>query len=85
MDATWQEIVLKDRLTEEGVTLFWTIAVEPFACSHLVGGSVHCLDDSRCQRLCDVADAEGDDICLGVHHLESIHLLGDVGEQVVVL
>ena len=85
MDATRQEVVLEDGLTQEGVALFRTVAVEPFGSSHLGRCLMHGLDDSRTKRLGHVADAEGDDVCLGMHHLEGIHLFGDVSEQIVVL
>ena len=59
--------------------------MEPFGCSHLVRSLVHGLDDCRTKGLGHVADAEGDDVSLGMHHLEGIHFLGDVSEQIVVL
>ena len=83
--ATWQEIVLEDGFTEEVVTLFRTIPAKAFAGAHLVGSLVHGLDDGWCQWLGDVADTQGDNVGLGVHHLEGIDLFGNVGEQVVVL
>jgi hypothetical protein len=46
---------------------------------------MHSLHDSGCQRLGHIADAQRNHIGLGVHHLEGIHLLGNVGEQIVVL
>ena len=85
MDATWQEIILEDGLAQESVALLRTIPMETFCCRHLVSRLVHRLNDGRTKGLSDVTNAEGDDIRLRVHHLEGIHLLGDVGEQVVVL
>ena len=85
VDATRQEVVLEDGFTEEVVTLLRTIAAKTLDGAHLVGGLVHGLDHSGCQGLRDVADTQGDDVGLGVHHLEGIDLLSNVGEQVVVL
>lgn len=62
-----------------------TIASEAVGSGHLVNSLVHGLDDSGTKGLSDIAYSEADDIGLGMHHTKGIHLLGDVGEQVVVL
>ena len=85
MYASCQEVVLQNGLTKEVIALLRTISAEPLDGTHLMGGLVHRLDDSRSQRLRHVANAERDDVGLGVHDLEGVHLLGDVGEQVVLL
>ena len=85
MDATWQEVVLQNRLTQEVIALFRTVATESLCGGHLIDSLVHGLCNGRAQWLCDVADAEADDISTRVHHLESVDLLGDVSKQVVVL
>ena len=85
VDATWQEVVLQDGLAQEVIALLRAIAVESLGGSHLVDSLMHSLSNGRTQRLGDVADAETDDVGTWVHHLESVDLLGDVGEQVVVL
>ena len=46
---------------------------------------MHRLDNGRTERLSDVANTERDNVGLGMHHLEGIDLLGNVGKQVVVL
>ena len=61
------------------------ITTEALGGSHLVNSLVHGLGDGRTQRLGNVADAEADDVGTWVHHLKGIDLLGDVGEQVVLL
>ena len=85
MNATCQKIVLEDGLAQEIIALLRTVAAEPFDATHLVGRLMHCLDNGRCQRLRHVAYAEGYHVGLGMHHLKGVHLLGNVGEQVVVL
>ena len=65
--------------------MFGTVASEAVGCGHLVDRLVHSLYDGRAERLGDIAYTERDDIGLGVHHLEDIDLLGDVGKEVVVL
>ena len=84
-DTSGAEVVFRDGLTQEIVALLWSIAMNPLCSRHFVGGLVHRLDDGRCQRLRHIANTQGDDVSLGVHHSEGIDLLGDVGEQIVVL
>ena len=84
-DATRLEVVLQDGLAQEVVALLGSVATEAVGGGHLVNGTVHGLDDGGAERLGDVADAERDDVGLGVHHTEGVDLLGDVGEEVVLL
>ena len=46
---------------------------------------MHSVDDGGAEGLRDVADAEADDVGLGVHGLVGVDLLGNVGEEVVLL
>ena len=84
-DATRLEVVLQNGLAQEVIALLGAVASEAVGGGHLVDGLVHGLDDGGAERLGDVADTERDDVGLGVHHLEGVDLLGDVGEQVVLL
>ena len=84
MDAAGQIVVLHDGLTQEGVALFGTVAVERFALAQVVDGLVHGLHDGGTKRLGDIADAQTDYVGMWMAHFEGIHLLGDVGEQIVV-
>ena len=79
------EVVLQNSFAQEVVALLRAVAPETVGGGHLVDGLVHGLDHGRAERLCDVANAERDDVGLRVHHLEDIDLLGNVSEQVVVL
>ena len=85
MDASRQEVVLQDGLAQETVALLRTISTESLSSCHLVDSPMHGLDNSWAERLCDITDAETDDIGFGMHYLEGVHLLGYVGKQVVVL
>ena len=83
-DASGEEVVFQDGIAQEVVTLLGPVAAETLLVGHLVGGLVHGLDDGGAEGLGDVADAQRDDVGFGMDGLEGIHLLGDVGEQVVV-
>jgi len=85
VDAARQEVVLQDGFAQKIVALLRTVAAEALGGGHLVNSLVHGFDDGGTERLGDVADAEGDDVSLGVHHLEGVDLLGDVGKQIIVL
>ena len=84
MNATWQKVVLDDSLAEEVVASFRTIASERSLLSHLVYSLVHRLDDGRAERLGYVTDAQTDYTLLWMCNLVGVHLLCDVGKQVVV-
>ena len=56
--ATWQEVVFQYRLSQEVVALFWSVSVKALDSGHLVGGTMHRLDDGRTEGLCHVANAE---------------------------
>ena len=83
VDATRQEVVLQNGLAQEVVALLRTIAVESLSGAHLVGSLVHRLNHGRTQRLGDVTNTHGDDVGLGVHHFEGVHLLGNICKQIV--
>ena len=84
MNATGQEVVLDDSLAEEVVASLRTVASEGSLHSHLVYSLVHCLDDGRAERLGYVTDAQTDYTLLWMCNLVGVHLLCDVGKQVVV-
>ena len=84
-DTTGGKIVLQNSFAQEVVALLGTVTTETVGSSHLVDGLVHSLNDSRTEWLGDITNTQRDDIGLGVHHLEGIDLLGNIGEQVVVL
>ena len=85
MYATRNIIVLQDGIAQEFIALLRTIAVEGRCIGHLRHSLLHCRYHSRAKRLCHIADAQGNDISLGMHHLEGIHLLRNVGKQIVIL
>ena len=58
MDTTRKKVVLQNRLAKEVVALFWAVATEPLSGSHLIGSLVHSLNDSGCQRLRHITNAE---------------------------
>ncbi len=78
------DLALQDGISQEVVALLRAVAPEAFGRRHLVGGTMNSLDDSWAQGLGDVANAEADDVGLGVLCLEDVHLFGNVREQVVV-
>ncbi len=84
VDATRQEVVLDDGLTEEVVASLRTVATECGLHCHLIHCLVHCLDDGRAERLGNVADTQADNSLLRVGNLVGVHLLCDVGKQVIV-
>ena len=85
MDAAGEVVVLQNGFAQEWVALLGAIPMKAVGRRQLIYGLVHRLHDSRAEGLADVADAEGDDVALGVGHLEGVHLLCNVGKQVVVL
>ena len=84
MNAARQEVVLDDSLTEEVVASLRTVASEGSLNCHLIHCLVHRLDDGRTERLGYVADAQTDYSLLRVGNLVGLHLLCDVGKQIVV-
>ena len=83
MDATWQEVVLDNRLAQEVVASLRTVASEGSLHCHLFHCFVHGLDNGRTERLGHVANAQTDDSLLGVRYLVGVHLLGDVGKEII--
>ena len=83
MNATWQKVVLDDSLAEEVVASLRTVASERSLLSHLVYCLVHRLDDGRAERLGYVTDAQTDYTLLWMCNLVGVHLLCDVGKQVI--
>ena len=84
MYAPREIVVLQNGLTQEVVAMLRTVAAKGLLVRHLVDGLVHGLNHRRAKRLCHIADAKADDALFGMRHLESVHLLGNVGEQVIV-
>ena len=84
VDATRQEVVLDDSLAKKVVATLRTIATEGSLYCHLIHCLVHRLDDGRAERLGYVADAQTDYSLLRVGNLVGLHLLCDVGKQVIV-
>ena len=66
IDAPCFIIAVNDGLTEKIVTLFRTIAAEGFGLAHFIDGFMHRFDDGRGQRTGDVANAETDDVRIGM-------------------
>ena len=83
MDAAWQEVVLDNRLAQEVVASLRTVASEGGLHCHLFHRFVHGLDNGRTERLGHVANAQTDDSLLGVRYLVGVHLLGDVGKEII--
>ena len=79
------EIMLCDGFAEEQVALLRTVAAESFYMAHFFDGLFHSVDDSRSQRLGHVADAKGNNICIGMSCFVSILLLTDSRKQVSAL
>ena len=84
MDATRQEIVLQDSITQEIVALFGSVAPESLTSGHLVGSLMDGLDNSRCQWLRNIAYTQRNNIHFGMHRLKGVYLFCNVGEQIVV-
>ena len=57
MYATRQEVVFQYGFTQEFISLFRAVAVESLNCCHLVSSLMHSLNDSRTERLGDIAYA----------------------------
>jgi hypothetical protein len=74
--------VRADRLDQEVVALLRAVAAERLAPRHLVDRRVHRLDDRRREWLGDVADAEPDDVGVGVRGLVGADAAPDLGEQI---
>ena len=75
-------VVALNGLLEEGVALLGAVAVEALFGAHLGDGVVHGVHDALGQRLGHVADAQTDDLLLGVGLLIGGDLVGDVHEEV---
>ena len=76
------EVVLRDGLAQKGVALLGSVAVERLAGGFVVDGPVEGGDHGGGERLGDVADAEADDLRLGMGLLMGLDAMGDFGEQI---
>ena len=85
MHASRQEVVLHNGLTKPEVTLLGTIAMKCILVRHVVDSLMHRLNDGGAKRLRNITNAQADNIGLRVGSLESIHLLGYVGKEIVLL
>ena len=74
--------MLGNRLAQEGVALFGTVAMEGFAAAFVVHGLVHGREHGRRKRFGDVADAQADDFGVGVFGLIFRDAMRDFGEKV---
>ncbi len=81
-NATWREVIGDDGVLQERIAMLRTVATEGLAAGHLIDRLVQSLDDGWTQWLCDVADAETDDVGLWMCGLECCYLLRDGGEEV---
>lgn len=66
IDAAILEIVFGDSFSEEVVALFGAIAFERLTGRHFIECCVHGFDASRGERFGDIADAQTDDIGVGI-------------------
>ena len=82
--SAWCEVVFHYGAAQEVVAPLRTVAVECGFFSHFVHRLVHGFYHGGTQRLCHIAYAEADYTHLRMCHLEGVHLLGNVCEQVVV-
>ena len=78
-------VVVHDGLAQEGVALFGSVAAEGFGDSHFIDGAVHGCDAGRRQGARHIADAQADDVALGMGFAESLHAVGDGGEEIILL
>ena len=85
VNATGTEVVLQDGFAQEVIALLRTVSAEALLGTHFMGSLVHRLYNSGCQGLCHITNTQRYHVGLGMHHLESVHLLGNISEQVVLL
>ncbi len=82
LDAARAVVVLADRVDQEVVAVLRPVAAEALRARHLVGGPVERGDDRRGQGLGDVADAQADQLRVGVGVGEGRHAAPDLGEEI---
>ena len=84
-NATRCKVILQDGFAQECITLLRAIATKTIGRSHFIGSLMHSLNNGRTERLRHITNAKRNNIGLGMHHLESVHLFGDIGKKVIVL
>ena len=85
MYAPWPEIILKNSLTQEVISLLRSISSERLLDRHLIDRLVHGIHHCRTERLCDISDTQRDEFAFRMCHFEHIDLLCDIGKKVVVV
>ena len=79
-------VIPADSVAQELIALLaGNIAVERTLVALLLNGLVHGLRHGRCQRQGDVADAQTDDVCLGMGLLVVGYLVGNGAEQIALV
>ena len=84
MYAPWPEIILKNSLTQEVISLLRSISSERFLDRHFIDRLMHGMHHSRTEGLCDISDAQRDEFAFRMRHFEHIDLLCDICKKVVV-
>ena len=82
MDAPGLKVVLDNGIDEEVVALFGSIAPEGARAGTFVHGTVHGLNGCVGQGLGDVADAETDEVGVGVGCLIGVYLPGNLSKEI---
>ena len=79
-------IVAADGIAQELIALLaGNVAVEGVLMALLLDRAVHCLRHRRGQRQRDIADAQTDDVGIGVGFLVVGHLVGDGAEEIALI
>ena len=82
LHAAARIVALADGIHQEVVAEVRAVAAEGLLTAHLVHSLVQCLDDSRHQRLGHVADAQTDDVGVGMRRLIFLHAPRNLRKQV---
>ena len=80
--ASGSEVVLDDGFAQEVVSVFGSVSAEGACRSHFVGGLVQSGYDSRCKRPGYIADAQANDVGIGMSDAEGIDLACNVCKEV---
>ncbi len=75
-------VVFGNGLAQEVVALLGTVTAESGLAAEFVHSLVHCFAAGRCKGKGDIADAEADDVGIGVLGLIGFDALGDFGEEI---
>ena len=74
--------MLADGVDEEVIAVIRAVAVERLLHAHFADCLVHRVDDGGCQRAGDVADAQTDDVRIGMRGAVRLHAASDFRKQV---